>query len=168
MCGAVLIILLPFSKTQLSSLKFGFNRVQGYYIELSKTQADKAPSHFIRTQTLKNVERYTTPELKQFEEKVLSAEVKALAREKWLYEQLLEVVFEDIQPLKKLADALSWVDVYTSFARLAAAPHWCKPTFKTTPGILIQQGRHPVLAPQLKENFLKTYLKDFFFLNLST
>ena len=142
------------SKTQLSTLKFGFNRVQGYYIELSKTQAEKAPPHFIRTQTLKNVERYTTPELKQFEEKVLSAEVKALAREKWLYEQLLDVVFEDIQHLKLLADALSWVDVYCGLALLANEPHWCKPSFKTTPGIYIQQGRHPVLAPHLKENFI--------------
>ena len=98
-------------RTGLSTLKFGFNSVQGYYIELSKAQADKAPTQYQRKQTLKNVERYITPELKVFEEKVLSAQVKALAREKWLYEKILEEIQIYMTELTLLAQALAQLDV---------------------------------------------------------
>ncbi|WED43717.1 DNA mismatch repair protein MutS [Legionella cardiaca] len=142
----------------LSSLKFGYNRVQGYYIELSRTQAEKAPVHYQRKQTLKNVERYITPELKIFEEKVLSAQVKALAREKWLYESLLEEVLQFINPLTELAHALAEIDVLANFAERAQCLNWCQPQLVSTPGIHIKAGRHPVVEQVLQEQFVANNL----------
>lgn len=140
--------------TGLSTLKFGFNNVQGYYIELSKAQADKAPAHYHRKQTLKNVERYTTPELKRFEEKVLSAEVKALAREKWLYDNLLLEVLSYITELSKLAQALAQIDVLSNLAERAQSLQWHCPNLCNTPGIAIEGGRHPVIEALLQERFI--------------
>jgi len=141
-------------RTGLSTLKFGFNSVQGYYIELSKSQAEKAPLNYQRKQTLKNVERYITPELKVFEEKVLSAQVKALAREKWLYENLLEALQENISDLTRLAQALAQLDVLSNFAERAQRLKWCRPQLTTKPGIHIQAGRHPVIESLLQERFI--------------
>ncbi|MBA2657889.1 MAG: DNA mismatch repair protein MutS [Tatlockia sp.] len=151
-----LIGLETFEKERsgLSSLKFGYNRVQGYFIELSKNQAEKAPLNFQRKQTLKNVERYITPELKIFEEKVLSAQVKALAREKWLYECLLEEMLKFIHPLTQLAQAVAELDVLTNFAGRAASLNWCCPDFVVEPGIVIKEGRHPVVEQVLQEQFI--------------
>ena len=142
------------AKTGLSSLKLGFNRVQGFFIELSQGQADKAPAHYQRKQTLKNVERFITPELKAFEEKVLSAEVKALAREKALYEQLLETVLGYLLPLKSLAEGLATLDVLTNFAERALTLHWCCPKLVKDNIISIEAGRHPVIEQVLKEKFI--------------
>ncbi len=140
--------------TGLSSLKFGYNRVQGYYIELSRNQSEKAPAHYQRKQTLKNAERYITPELKLFEEKVLSSQVKALAREKWLYEHLLEAINPFISALGQLAQALAQIDVLSNFAERAKQLKWCCPQFVEKPGIVIREGRHPVVEQVLQEQFV--------------
>ncbi len=141
-------------RTGLSTLKFGFNNVQGYYIELSKSQSEKAPTHYHRKQTLKNVERYITPELKVFEEKVLSAQVKALAREKWLYDNLLEEMQRSIAELTQLARALAQLDVLITLAERAQSLNWCCPELVSTPQISITAGRHPVIENLLQEHFI--------------
>ncbi|MBN9231159.1 MAG: DNA mismatch repair protein MutS [Legionella sp. 40-6] len=141
-------------RTGIATLKFGFNNVQGYYIELSKAQADKAPIDYHRKQTLKNVERYITPELKVFEEKVLSAQAKALAREKWLYEHILEALNQVITPLTERARALAEVDVLANLAERAHTNRWCCPQMISTPKLAITAGRHPVIEHLLKERFV--------------
>lgn len=141
-------------RSGLSTLKFGFNSVQGFYIELSKNQADKAPSHYQRKQTLKNVERYITPELKVFEEKVLTAQSKALAREKWLYEQLLEELHQHINCLTLLAEGLAELDVLTTFAERAQSLNWHCPNLVNNAGVFIEEGRHPVIEQLLQERFI--------------
>lgn len=138
----------------LSTLKFGFNRIQGYYIELSRSQAERVPAHFQRKQTLKNVERYITPELKAFEETVLSAQSKAQAREKWLYEQLLDTIHTYCEPLTTIAQALAELDVLSNFAERAQTLNWHDPILVEEPGIHITTGRHPVIEPILKEQFI--------------
>lgn len=143
----------------LSSLKFGYNRVHGYYIELSHNQSDKAPAHYQRKQTLKNVERYITPELKAFEEKVLSAQTKALAREKWLYEQLLDELTHSLTTLRKVAHALSELDVLSNLAERAQSLNWVCPELVSESQIEIDAGRHPVIEPILKEKFIANDLK---------
>ncbi len=146
-------------RTGLSTLKFGYNRVQGYYIELSRNQAEKAPVNYQRKQTLKNVERYITPELKLFEEKVLSAQVKALAREKWLYENLLIEIQLYIVPLNQLAQAIAEIDVLANFAERAQSLKWCCPKLVAEPGIFITDGRHPVVEQVLQEQFVANDLR---------
>jgi DNA mismatch repair protein MutS len=141
-------------RSGLSSLKFGFNRVHGYYIELSRTHSENVPLHYQRKQTLKNAERYITQELKTFEEKVLSAEVKALAREKWLYEHLLDDILPFMDSVTKIADALSQLDVLNNFAERAESLNWHCPDLIETPGIEIHEGRHPVIEDVLKEHFI--------------
>ncbi|MDR3441866.1 MAG: DNA mismatch repair protein MutS [Legionella sp.] len=141
-------------RTGLSTLKFGFNNVQGYYIELSKSQSEKAPLHYQRKQTLKNVERYITPELKVFEEKVLSAQVKALAREKWLYDNLLDEIQRSIAELTQMARALAQLDVLITLAERAQSLNWCCPKLVPESGIFIQGGRHPVIEHLLQERFI--------------
>ncbi|MDP3706212.1 MAG: DNA mismatch repair protein MutS [Legionellaceae bacterium] len=141
-------------RSGLSTLKFGYNRVHGYYIELSRTQAEKAPLHFQRKQTLKNVERYITPELKAFEEKVLSAESKALAREKWLYDCLLDEVHHYLLQLTNTATAIAQLDVLSNLAERAQSLQWCCPTLSDQPGIDVQGGRHPVIEQILQERFI--------------
>lgn len=141
-------------RTGLSTLKLGFNSVQGFYIELSKSQADKAPANYHRKQTLKNAERYITPELKRFEEKVLSAQTKALAREKWLYENLLLEVQNYLPSLTAQAQALAQLDGLSTLAERAQSLQWCCPTMTNTPGIDINAGRHPVIEQLLQERFI--------------
>ena len=151
-----LLALEMFEKQRsgLSSLKFGYNRIHGYFIELSHAQAEKVPLHYQRKQTLKNVERYTTPELKAFEEKVLSAQVKALAREKWLYAHLLEEVHQSIAVLKEIAEALSLLDVLATFAERAQSLNWHCPMLVDEEGIDIRDARHPVIEQILQEQFI--------------
>ncbi len=131
--------------TGLSSLKVGYNRVHGYYIEISRSQSDQAPERYIRRQTLKNVERFITPDLKTFEDKALSSKSRALAREKALYEQLIQRVQDDLQALQQTASALSDLDVLACFAERAVALNWCKPEFCEESQIDIVAGRHPVV-----------------------
>lgn len=142
------------NRSGLSSLKFGYNRVHGYYIELSRLQSEKVPEYYQRKQTLKNAERYITPELKAFEEKVLSAQVKALAREKWLYDTLLDAIHPFMAQLSETAHALAEIDVLATLAERAHALGWHCPTLSHQPGIHIQSGRHPVIAQLRQEQFI--------------
>ena len=139
--------------TGIPTLKVGYNRVHGYYIEISKGQSDKAPTHYTRRQTLTGAERYITEELKQFEAKVLSARERALARERLLYEQLLDALNERPEPLKRCAAALSEIDVLACFAERAQSLDWSQPELVDDSGIRIERGRHPVVEAVRKEPF---------------
>ncbi len=129
----------------ISGLKVGYNRVHGYYIEISKIHSDKAPEHYIRRQTLKAVERYTTPELKQFEQKVLSSKDKSLAYEKQLYAELLTTLAKDTVSLQACASAISQLDCLANLAERALTQNFCKPQLVQQHTIDIKQGRHPVV-----------------------
>ncbi|MBD9436423.1 DNA mismatch repair protein MutS [Pseudoxanthomonas sp. PXM03] len=137
----------------IPTLKVGYNRVHGYYIEISKGQADKAPVHYTRRQTLTGAERYITEELKQFEDKVLSARERSLSREKLLYDALLDTLNERLEPLKRCAAALSELDVLAAFAERAQALDWTQPELNDVPGLRIERGRHPVVEAVRKEPF---------------
>jgi len=139
--------------TGLPSLKVAYNRVHGYYIEIGRTHADKVPDEYIRRQTLKQVERYVTPELKSFEERVLSAREKALAREKQLYDELLERLLERLEPLRACAGALAETDVLVTLAERAVRLDWVRPTLEDAVGVHIEGGRHPVVEAALDEPF---------------
>lgn len=132
-------------ETGITSLKVGYNRVHGYYIEISKGQAEQAPARYIRRQTLKNAERYITPELKTFEDKALSAKSRALAREKLLYEALLDDLNEHLFPLQESAAAIAELDVLVNLAERAVTLNFCRPELNDEPGITISGGRHPVV-----------------------
>lgn len=133
------------ARTSLSSLKVGYNRVHGYFIELSRSQSHEAPADYIRRQTLKNAERFIIPELKEFEDKVLSAKARALAREKFLYESLIDTLNAELGALSRTGDALASLDVLNAFAERAMALGFVQPTLDATPGIHIHDGRHPVV-----------------------
>ncbi|WP_075186809.1 DNA mismatch repair protein MutS [Teredinibacter haidensis] len=141
-------------RTGLSTLKVGYNRVHGYFIEISKSQAEKAPAEYIRRQTLKNAERFITPELKVFEDKALSARSRALAREKALYEQLVETLNEQLIPLQISAAAVSELDVLNTLAERADQLNLACPQFTSESGIYIEQGRHPVVEQVLDDPFI--------------
>ncbi|MBD2858468.1 DNA mismatch repair protein MutS [Spongiibacter sp. KMU-158] len=141
-------------KTGLSTLKVGYNRVHGYYIEISRAQAAQAPVEYVRRQTLKNAERFITPELKTFEDKALSSKSRALAREKMLYEALLETLNEQLGALQLCAHALSELDVLCNLAERAVQLEFCQPQFTTQPSLNIEQGRHPVVESVLDEPFI--------------
>ncbi|PIT24973.1 DNA mismatch repair protein MutS [Snodgrassella alvi] len=138
-------------RTGLSSLKVEFNRVHGFYIELSKVQSEQAPADYQRRQTLKNAERYITPELKAFEEKVLSAQQNALAREKQLYDALLLQLQAELSLLQRCARAAATLDVLTTLASYADTEHYCFPKLVNYPCLQISNGRHPVVAAQVKQ-----------------
>jgi DNA mismatch repair protein MutS len=137
----------------IATLKVGYNRVHGYYIEISKGQSGKAPTHYTRRQTLTGAERYITEELKEFEDKVLSARERSLSREKLLYEGLLDILNERLEPLKRCAAALSEIDVLAGFAERAQALDWSQPRLDDAPGIHIERGRHPVVEAVRDEPF---------------
>ena len=141
-------------RSGISTLKVGYNRVHGYYIEISKSQAAGAPVDYIRRQTLKNAERFITPELKEFEDKALSARSRALSREKMLYEQLLTDLAEDLIPLQVAAAALAELDVMTSLADRADALRLTAPELTTDSVIDIRQGRHPVIDALITDPFV--------------
>ncbi|MBT8146552.1 MAG: DNA mismatch repair protein MutS [Gammaproteobacteria bacterium] len=141
-------------RTGIATLKVGYNRVHGYYIEISKGQSDAAPAEYIRRQTLKNAERFITPELKEFEDKVLSAKSKALNREKILYDEILENLAEKLSELQTCAAALAQLDVLCNFAERALNLDYCQPQLAELPGIHIEQGRHPVVEQVLDSNFV--------------
>jgi len=135
-------------QTGITNLKVQYNRVHGFYIEVSKAQSDKVPDRYIRRQTLKNAERYITPELKSFEEQILSAREKALSREKWLYTELLETVAREIATLQSHAQALARLDVLANFAERARTLELTAPQLSDKPGITLVAGRHPVVENQ--------------------
>ncbi len=131
--------------TNLSTLKVGYNKVHGFYIEISKAQSHLAPDHYHRRQTLKNAERFITPELKEYEEKVLTAKSKSLALEKQLYEDLLESLQIWVKKLHSTASAIAELDVLCSFAEAAIVNNYVKPSFSEDKGLSIKNGRHPVV-----------------------
>ncbi|QDK97470.1 DNA mismatch repair protein MutS [Acinetobacter tandoii] len=137
----------------ISTLKIGYNRVSGYYIELTRAQAEQAPAHYIRRQTLKNAERYITPELKSFEDKVLSSESRALAREKMLFEMLLDELRQEIAALQMMSAAIAQIDLLSNFAHQARLRNWTRPEFCPETGIKIIAGRHPVVEALSKTAF---------------
>ncbi|WHR57412.1 DNA mismatch repair protein MutS [Acinetobacter haemolyticus] len=141
-------------RTGINTLKIGYNRVSGYYIELSRAQAEQAPADYIRRQTLKNAERYITPELKSFEDKVLlSSESRALAREKLLFESLLDELRQNIAQLQMMSAAIAYIDVLANFAHQARLNNWARPEFTPETCIKIHAGRHPVVEALNKAPF---------------
>lgn len=141
-------------RSGIAGLKVSYNKVHGFYIELTRTQAEHAPADYIRRQTLKGVERYITPELKAFEDKVLSARERSLAREKWLYEQLLDELIGHHAVMSQLAEGLAQLDVLCTLADRAQILNWTRPLLSDTPGIDIQGGRHPVVEATLDAPFI--------------
>ena len=132
-------------RTGIATLKVGFNRVHGYYIELSRTRGDEVPVDYHRRQTLKGVERYITPELKSFETKILSAHEQALTRERQLYETLLTTLADSVKALQRTAAAVAELDVLACFAERAETLNFAPPTFTTEHRLVIKQGRHPLV-----------------------
>jgi DNA mismatch repair protein MutS len=141
-------------RTGFSTLKVGFNRVHGYYIELSKAQSDDVPVEYVRRQTLKNAERFITPELKTFEDKALSSKSRALTREKMLYEQLLDEIAEQLQPLQQSAQAIAELDVLASFAERAQTLNYVCPNLSQHAELRIEEARHPVIEQIIEEAFV--------------
>ncbi|MDH3451589.1 MAG: DNA mismatch repair protein MutS, partial [Gammaproteobacteria bacterium] len=141
-------------RTGIAALKLGYNRVHGYYIEISKGQAGKAPVEYVRRQTLKGAERYITPELKEFEDKVLGARERALSREKLLYEDLLDQLHEALGKLQLSANGLAELDVLSCFAERADTLSLCKPEIAATPCIDIKGGRHLVVEQVIETPFV--------------
>ena len=150
-CGAFLAELETRERTRtgITTLKVEYNRVHGFYIEVTRAQSEKVPDDYRRRQTLKNAERYITPELKTFEDKALSAQERALAREKLLYEQLLRELAPQVPALQTIAAALGELDMLAAFAERAAALNWSIPEFTDEPVIDIEGGRHPVVEAQV-------------------
>ncbi|WP_425260579.1 DNA mismatch repair protein MutS [Rubrivivax sp. RP6-9] len=139
------------TRTGIPNLRVQFNKVHGFYIEVTASHQDKVPADYQRRQTLKNAERYITPELKAFEDKALSAQERALAREKWLFEQLLDALQQHLGALSALARALASLDALAALAERAATLQWCRPEFVPYPCIDIEAGRHPVVEQRLRE-----------------
>ncbi len=137
------------ARTGITTLKVEYNRVHGFYIEVSAAQSVNVPDDYRRRQTLKNAERYITPELKAFEDKALSANDRALAREKFLYEQLLDQLAPFIPPLQRIAAAIAELDVLATFAERAVTLNFSAPRFADDAQISIIQGRHPVVEAQV-------------------
>ena len=138
-------------RTGITNLRVQFNRVHGFYIEVTQGQTGKVPADYRRRQTLKNAERYITPELKAFEDKALSAQERALAREKFLYEQLLDQLQSFVPALSRLARALASLDALCALAERSLTLNWSAPVFVKEPCIDIMQGRHPVVEARLLE-----------------
>jgi len=141
-------------RTGLSTLKVGYNRVHGYYIEISKAQAAEAPTEYIRRQTLKNAERFITPELKEFEDKALSSKSRALSREKALYEELVESLAQQLAELQDTASAICEIDVLSNLAERAITQQYVRPQLSQEPGLNIEQGRHPVVEAMIEDPFV--------------
>ncbi len=131
--------------TNISNLKVSYNRIHGYYIEIPRSHADQAPEHYTRRQTLKNTERYITPELKKFEDNVLSAKERSLKREKFLYEQLLIDLNNELSIIQNCAKALAQTDALATLAERAETLNYTQPNFIEENSLHIKQGRHPVI-----------------------
>ena len=152
-CGEFLIALeaRERSRTGIANLKVEYNRVHGFYIEVTNANAEKVPDDYRRRQTLKNAERYITPELKTFEDKALSAQDRALAREKYLYEKLLDDLSPHLSRLQRLAASLAELDALATLAERAATLNYSEPEFTDDEAIVIEEGRHPVVERQIDE-----------------
>ena len=145
--------------TGISTLKVKYNRVHGFYIEVSKAQSNSVPEHYIRRQTLKNAERYITDELKDYEDKVLSAREKALSREKALYQSVIDALLPSLQQLQEMAKALAFIDVVGNLAERAVTLRFCRPEITDEIGINITGGRHPVVEANQSSPFIANDLK---------
>jgi DNA mismatch repair protein MutS len=152
-CGQFLIDLeaRERARTGIANLRVEYNKVHGFYIEVTRGQTDKVPDDYRRRQTLKNAERYITPELKTFEDKALSAQERALARERSLYDAVLQALLPFIGECQRVASALAELDLLATFAERAQALDWVAPTFTSEIGIEIEQGRHPVVEAQVEQ-----------------
>ncbi len=139
------------ARTGIANLRVEYNKVHGFYIEVTRGQTDKVPDDYRRRQTLKNAERYITPELKTFEDKALSAQDRALARERMLYDALLQTLLPHIGDCQRVAAALAELDLLSAFAERALALDWVAPSFAGDSGIDIEQGRHPVVEAQVEQ-----------------
>ena len=152
-CGAFLVDLeaRERARTGIASLKVEYNRVHGFYIEVTNAHAQKIPDDYRRRQTLKNAERYITPELKTFEDKALSAQERAMAREKLLYDALLADLAPAIPELQRVAATLATLDVLASHTVAATELGWVQPVFSIAPGVDIRGVRHPVVETQVED-----------------
>ncbi|PHM25907.1 DNA mismatch repair protein MutS [Xenorhabdus ehlersii] len=145
-------------KLGIDTLKVGFNAVHGYYIQVSRGQSHLVPIHYVRRQTLKNAERYIIPELKEYEDKVLTSKGKALAIEKALYEELFDLLLPHLADLQTCAEALSELDVLANLAERAETLNYTRPILTDKVGIQITGGRHPVVEQVLSEPFISNPL----------
>ncbi|WP_110400702.1 DNA mismatch repair protein MutS [Sphaerotilus hippei] len=148
------------TRTGINNLRVQYNKVHGFYIEVTMGQVDKVPLDYQRRQTLKNAERFITPELKAFEDKALSAQERSLAREKWLYEQVLDALQAHLVPLAELGRALASLDALAALAERAATLGWCAPEFVGHPCLDIEQGRHPVVEARLAETGAGSFIAN--------
>jgi len=146
-------------RTGIAQLKVAYNRVHGYYIELPRSQSERAPIEWQRRQTVKNAERYITPELKQFEDKVLGSRDRALARERELFDGLLDALTAELASLKRLAAALALADVLANLAERAVSLRYVRPELADAPGMRIEGGRHPVVERVLDDPFVPNDLE---------
>lgn len=138
----------------IPTLKVGYNRVHGYYVEVSKLHSAKVPTEYVRRQTLKDVERYIYPSLKEFENKILSAKERSLALEKALWDELLEKIEPHQTDLRLLSEALANIDIFITLGRLKNRYNWCRPEFSKKIGIEIKKGRHPIVERTLSRPFI--------------
>ncbi|MDX3775595.1 DNA mismatch repair protein MutS [Chromatiaceae bacterium AAb-1] len=146
-------------RTGIASLKVGFNKIHGYYIETGRSADTKVPPEYVRRQTLKNNERYIIPELKEYEDKVLGSQSKALALEKQLYDKLFDLTAVYLEQLLTLAQALSEFDVLTTFAERADTLGYCRPQLSAASGIALEQARHPVVEQVMSAPFIANPLQ---------
>ena len=160
-CGAFLVDMeaRERERTGIASLKVEYNKVHGFYIEVTHANVDKIPDDYRRRQTLKNAERYITPELKAFEDKALSAQERSLAREKLLYEAILDALLPVVPALQTIARAVAQLDLLAGFADSALKRNWCKPQFAAETQLNIVNGRHPVVEGELA-NQAETFIAN--------
>jgi DNA mismatch repair protein MutS len=160
-CGAFLVDMevRERERSGINSLKVEFNKVHGFYIEVTHANVDKIPDDYRRRQTLKNAERYITPELKAFEDKALSAQERSLAREKLLYEGILDALLPVVPTLQTIARAIAQLDLLAGFAESALKRNWCKPEFAGETQLAIVAGRHPVVEGELA-NQAETFIAN--------
>ena len=160
-CGAYLVDMeiRERERSGISSLKVEFNKVHGFYIEVTHANTDKIPDDYRRRQTLKNAERYITPELKAFEDKALSAQERALAREKLLYEGILNELLPAVASLQTIARAVAQLDLLAGFADTALKRNWSKPEFVAEIGLTVTGGRHPVVEAEMA-NSAQTFIAN--------
>ena len=148
------------ARTGIANLRVQYNKVHGFFIEITQGQLDKVPADYRRRQTLKNAERFITPELKAFEDKALSAQERALAREKFLFEQLLDELQVFVPRLTQLARALATLDALCALSERALTLNWCSPQFSREPCLEIEAGRHPVVEMRLNETSAGSFIAN--------
>ncbi len=148
------------ARTGIANLRVQYNKVHGFFIEITQGQLDKVPADYRRRQTLKNAERFITPELKAFEDKALSAQERALAREKFLFEELLDQLQVFVPRLTQLARALATLDVLCALSERALTLNWCAPQFSREPCLEIEAGRHPVVEMRLNETSAGAFIAN--------